>query len=278
MNDQEEGVARHYGSYDVLARIRSGLEQSGIDLDHLTPQDLKAVDEFHIGGPAATERLLERLAIAPGMRVLDIGAGIGGPARTIALRFGAAVIGVDLTPAFVEAATALTAMCGMADKVRFEIASATALPFDASAFDVATLLHVGMNIPDKTGVFAEAARVLRAGGTFAVYDVMRLGEGELSFPVPWAETADLSALAAPDIYRRAARSAGFVLAEEIDRSDIALEFFRRIQAQAASSAPSPLGLHLLMGPTVGEKTANMIAAIKAKTIAPIEMIFRKPAS
>jgi hypothetical protein len=131
-----------------------------------------------------------------------------------------------------------------------------------------------MNIPDKAGLFREARRVLRNGGTFAVYDVMRLGNGPLEYPVPWAETEDLSALVRPEVYRDAAKAAGFALVEEENRSSIALDFFARIQAQAAGATPAPLGLHTLMGPTIREKTANMVKAIRASTIAPVQMIFR----
>jgi SAM-dependent methyltransferase len=274
MSDLERAVTRHYGSYQVLEKIRAGLTELGADLSDVSPNQLKAVDEFHIGGAEATSALLDKLDIGSDTAVLDIGSGIGGPARTIALRFGCPVTGVDLTPDYVETARTLSEMVGMGDRIRFEVGSATALPFPDRSFDLATLLHVGMNIPDKPAVFREARRVLRAGGVFAVYEVMRVGEGELRFPVPWAETPDLSALDRPEAYRKAAEAAGFNLAEEEDRRAIALDFFARVQAQAAGKGPSPLGLHNLMGPTVMEKTTNMIAAIKAGIIAPVQMIFR----
>lgn len=274
MRDVEAGVTKHYASYDVLARIRAGLEQMGHDPDRITPEILKPVDEFHIGGAEATAALLDKLALRPDMDVLDIGSGIGGAARMVALRHGCRVTGVDLTPHFVETARALSAMCGMADRVRFEVGSAVDLPFTDASFDLALLLHVGMNVPDKEALFREARRVLRAGGTFAIYEVMRTGEGEIAFPVPWAETPDLSALEPPEAYRAAAAAAGFTLTHEENRAAIALDFFARIQAQAATTAPPPLGLHALMGPTVKDKAANMLAAIRAGTIAPVQMVFR----
>ena len=186
----ETGVSQHYAAYDVLSRIRAGLAEMGRDPDRISPEDLKAVDEFHIGGAEATDALLQKVNIHDDMDVLDIGSGIGGPARLIAGRYHCRVTGVDLTPHFVETARALSAMCGMADRVRFEVGSATALPFEDASFDLALLLHVGMNVPDKAALFAEARRVLRDGGTFAIYEVMRVGDGDLAFPVPWAETAD----------------------------------------------------------------------------------------
>ena len=273
MPDIESGVSKHYASYDVLAHIRAGLLEMGHDPDRISPEVLKPVDEFHIGGAEATVALLEKLVIRPDMDVLDIGSGIGGPARMIAARYNCRVTGIDLTPHFVEAARALSTMCGMAESVRFEVGSAIALPLPNTSFDLALLLHVGMNVPDKAALFREARRVLHDGGTFAVYEVMRTGDGDLTFPVPWAETPDLSALETPQSYRAAAQAAGFILETEENRREVALAFFARIQAQTASGAPPPLGLHNLMGPTVKEKVANMIAAIRAGTIAPVQMIF-----
>nr|WP_246206261.1 class I SAM-dependent methyltransferase [Propylenella binzhouense] len=271
----ESGVSRHYSAYDVLNRIRAALAEMGYAAGaRVPPEVLKPVDEFHIGGAQATADLLEHLEIGPGTEVLDIGSGIGGPARAVALRCGCHVTGVDLTPQFVETARALSEMSGVAERVRFEVGSATDLPLPDAGFDLALLLHVGMNIRDKAALFREAHRVLRPGGTFAVYDVMRTGAGELAFPVPWAETADLSALEPPEVYRGCAEAAGFALLREENRGAIALDFFARIRAQAADAAASPLGLHVLMGPNVAQKTANMVAAIGAGTIAPVQMIFR----
>lgn len=274
MPDIEQGVSRHYAAYDVLARVREGLRAMGYEPGSVPPEAIKPVDEFHIGGAEATAVLLGKLDL-DGKDVLDIGCGIGGPARMMAARSSARVTGVDLTPQFIETARELSAMTGVGDRVRFEVASATALPFADETFDVATLLHVGMNVPDKAGLFREASRVLRKRGVFAVYDVMRVGEGKLQFPVPWAEQEEFSALEAPERYRQAGRAAGLQLEAEENRGAIALDFFARIQAQAASAAPSPIGLHLLMGPTVKDKMTNMIAAIRAGAIAPVQMFFRK---
>jgi SAM-dependent methyltransferase len=276
MREIERGVSEHYASYDVLARIRTGLVAMGHDPDHISPEVLKAVDEFHIGGAEATAALLEKLTIGAETEVLDIGSGIGGPARMVAARYGCRVTGVDLTPHFVETARALSAMCGMADCVSFKVGSAVALPSPDASFDIALLLHVGMNVPNKAKLFREARRILRDGGTFAIYEVMRTGNGDLAFPVPWAESADLSALETPQTYRDMGREAGFVLDAEEDRREVALKFFTKIQTNVGNDAPPPLGLHNLMGPTVKEKVANMIAAVRTGTITPVQMIFSTP--
>ncbi len=274
----EDRVAAHYTSYGVLDRIRDALRAEGHDPDHVAPEVLSPVDEFHIGGAQATGFVLDRLSVGAGQTLLDIGSGVGGPARQAAGRLGCAVVGVDLTPAFVETARALSKMCGMDGRVRFEVGSATALPLPDASVDAAMMLHVGMNIPDKAGVMREVRRVLRPGGQFVVYDVMRVGDGHPAFPLPWAETAEASALAQAQTYRDAAAAAGLTLTHEEDRREAALGFFERIRAQAEAQARSgsqPLiGLHTLLGPTVREKTANMMTALKDGVISPVLMDFR----
>ena len=152
------------------------------------------------------------------------------------------------------------------------------MPFADAAFDRAYMLHVGMNIPDKAALFAEVARVLRPGGTFAVYDVMRVGEGALAFPVPWGPTPDISALAAPDVYKAALRASKLEIVGERNRRDFAIEFFKTLRARmAGAGGPPPLGLHLVMGADSRLKIDNMIAGIELGVIAPVELIARRPA-
>ena len=272
----EAEVARHYGAVELMSRIMAGLAASGIGPDTVRAEDLHPVDEFHIGGSAATGELVDQLGLGAGMEVLDIGSGLGGTARHVARVTGARVTGVDLTEAFVFAARALSEMVGMAEATRFEVASALELPFEGASFDAALLVHVGMNIPDKAALMAEARRVLRPGGVFGVYEVMRTGEGELDFPVPWAAEPGVSFVGTPDEYREAARAAGFEVEAERERRDFALEFFARmIERIEAAGGPPPLGIHLLMEDRT-RKIANQVANIKAGRIAPVEMILRAP--
>lgn len=273
----ESEVARHYTTGSLLERISQGLKATGVDPHRPTPDDLKQVDEFHIGGAEATRDLLAQIPLSATSRVLDIGSGLGGPARTIAATTGAHVTGIDLTEEFVATANALSDLTGLADRVTCIVGSALDLPFAAAGFDAATLIHVGMNIPDKPRLFAEAARVLKPGGTFAVYDVMRTAPGDLAYPVPWAESAETDFSAPPETYREAARGAGFAIAAERERRAFALDFFRARQADlAARGGPPPLGIHLLTGATGREKMRNMFTNIEAGIVAPVEMICRLP--
>jgi len=273
----EDTVIGHYGSAAIIERIRAGLARLGIAPDAVTAADLKPVDEFHIGGAAATRELLDQIALRAGMQVLDIGSGIGGTPRFVAETTGCSVTGVDLTPVFVEVAVALSEMVGLAGRTRFVVGSALDLPLGESSFDAALMLHVGMNIPDKAGLMAEAARVLRPGARFAVYDVMRTGDDGIVFPVPWSETPEASFLASPDAYAAAAKSAGFTVEATRDRRAYALDFFATMRRRmAAADGPPALGLHILLGETANAKFANMADNIAAGRFAPVEMILRAP--
>lgn len=270
----EAEVARHYGAVEIMSRIMAGLAALGIDPARVRSEDLNAVDEFHIGGPSATAELVGQLDLRPGTKVLDIGSGLGGTARQVARITGGQVTGVDLTADFVATARALSELVGMAEATRFEVASALELPFGEASFDAALLLHVGMNISDKAALFAEARRVLRRGGLFGVYEVMRTGEGELDFPVPWAAEPGTSFVGTVEEYREAARAGGFEITAQRERRDFALEFFARMRERiAAAGGPPPLGIHLLMEDRA-TKIDNMVANIEAGRIAPVEMILR----
>lgn len=268
----EDAVGRHYARPGLEAVILDALRASGLDPEALKPDDLAAIDEFHMGGRAATAALAEALGLQLAMRVLDIGSGLGGAARYFARQAGCRVSGIDLTPDYVEAAIALTRRVGLAGLVDFRVAGATHLPFAPDSFDAATLVHVGMNVADKHQLCREVARVLVPGGRFALYDVMRVGPGDIAYPAAWAASAGTSFLAAPALYREALAAAGFTVTTERDLRDLALEVFRRSRARVAGRGLPPLGLHLLMGADAASKAANMVAALEAGIIAPILMV------
>jgi len=272
--ETEQHVARHYERTGLEQAILDGLAASGKDLDAIVPSDLSAVDEFHLGWRAETVEFARELGLSPGMKVLDIGCGIGGPARYFAEAHGCTVMGIDLTPDYVAVAAALTRRCGLADRVSFEQGSALAMPFADAAFDAVTLIHVGMNIADKRRLFAEARRVLGAGGTFGIYDIMRVGEGAMAYPTPWAQSAETSFVEPSEVYRTRLGEAGFAIGKERDRGDFARQLGREMREHAARHGTPPLGLHILMGPEAPQRLGNVMRALEAGTIAPIEMVAR----
>jgi ubiquinone/menaquinone biosynthesis C-methylase UbiE len=271
----ETQVAQHYARPDVEQAILEALIASGKDPDRLTPADLSAVDEFHTAGRQATVDFAAQVDFAPGMHVLDIGCGIGGPSRFFAAERGCRVTGIDLTEDYVRTAAALARRVGLADRVSYRQASALALPFEAGTFDGAYMMHVGMNVADKPSLFAGVRRVLKGGAAFGIYDVMRTGPGELRFPLHWATTPETSFVVGAAEYRRALTAAGFDIVKERERGDFARAFFRQVAARAAEQGgPPPLGIHILLKRDVPQKLANLMSHLESGTVAPVELICR----
>ncbi len=266
-----DAVAGQYDRDGLLAAIETALGRQGLVPPDVTVDDLAPVDEFHVGGRPATGHLLTQLDFGPDAHVLDVGCGLGGAARLAASARVDRVTGVDLTAAYVEVGNRLNAWVGLDDRIDLRVGSALDMPFDDGSFDGGFLLHVGMNIDDKARLLAEVARVIRPGCPFGIYDLMRVGDGEPDYPVPWADRRELSHLGRPEDYRAAAEGAGWTVGAEIDRRAFAVEFFDRLEA---ASARPPLGLHLLMGPTAPMKIANLAAAIRSDVIAPVELVLR----
>lgn len=269
----ENIVSGHYNNESLLDLIKSGVGQLGKSLEDVSVEDLAPVDEFHIGGRAATEHLLNQLTYSQSAELLDIGCGLGGAARYIASRYGNKVTGIDLTEAYVSTGNVLSGWVGLQDLVSLHCGSALRLPFSDNSFDGAYMLHVGMNIQDKQTLFSEAGRVLKSGAKFGVYDVMRANDEDLTYPVPWAADESFSFLSAPHEYTSMLESAGFSIDVTNDRRAFALEFFEQLKRKnQAAGGPPPLGLHLLMQSTTSEKIANMISNIVSGVVSPTEII------
>ena len=272
----EQTVSEHYSNKGLLDKIYKGLEKLGIDKNQLTQSDLSSFDEFHIGGSEGTLMLAEKLTMNASSSVLDIGCGIGGPARFLSSEFGCKVSGIDLTADFVNTGNSLTDHVGLSDKVKLIEASALNIPFADNSFDVSYMIHVGMNIADKDVLFSEAFRVTKPGGVFGIYDVMLIGNCELQYPLPWAVEEDGNAIASATDYISALIKAGFSLKHEDDKTDFANSFFEKMSARTDSSdGPPPVGLHLLMGDLTTQKIRNMAKLIKSGIIAPKILILEK---
>jgi SAM-dependent methyltransferase len=254
--DVTDLVRGHYTRADLADDILAALAVAGVDTDNLTVADLAAVDQLHAGGLDATSYLLARLGSTRGSALLDIGCGIGGPSRVAAEAYGVHVTGVDLTPAFVEAATVLTARVGLGELATFAVTSGRELPFEDGSFAGAMMVHVGMNVPDKQAVFAEIHRVLAPGSTFALYEQVRRGGGSLTFPLPWAEDERSSFVETADAYLAALEGAGFVGVEVEDRTD-------STSRPPPSGALSPMAV---FGAAFAQRIGNNVAATRAGTL------------
>jgi SAM-dependent methyltransferase len=270
----EAKVAGHYGRAQLEELILAAVTREGKDPENLTAGDLAAVDEFHVGGLEATQELAKHMELRAGLRMLDVGSGIGGPARYFAAGHGCRVTGIDLTEEFVRVADGLTRRTNLDGLVEFRQGNALQLSFAAEAFDRAYMLHVGMNIADKFGVFREVRRVLKAGGLFTVFDIMRTGDGPIRYPVPWALSEETSFVSKVKDYREALGNAGFRIVQERGRGPFAIEFTDRMMARMAQGGPPALGLHLLIGEKTPVMVGNILAAMKEGVVEPVELYAR----
>jgi ubiquinone/menaquinone biosynthesis C-methylase UbiE len=259
-------VASHYaGGGDLAGVIAESLRKAGKDTSKLTTADLGSVDEFHIRGRKATLELAKWLDLGPASHVLDIGSGLGGPARTLAETYGCRVTGIDLTQAFCDAATTLTGWVGLSDQVSFRHGDATSLPFADGAFDAAMTIHVAMNIAAKDKMYAEAKRVLKPGGRFAVYDVLQGEGGEVLFPVPWAREPSISHLATPDAMRSLLADAGFEILEVHDSTEESQRWFEAMAARMAQTAPA-VTFQAFLGNDFPAMTRNQVRNLQERRI------------
>jgi sarcosine/dimethylglycine N-methyltransferase len=253
MTDTLGAVRDHYRATGLTERLKTALIALGPENQRLTPQQLGALDHFHTRGLAATLELARLAGITAGMSVLDVGSGIGGPARLLAATHHCHVTGIDLSAAFVDAARYLTERTGQSEQVSFQIASALELPFEDGRFDVVLLQHVAMNISDRAQLYGEIRRVLKSGGRFATFDVV-LNSGEPHYPVPWARDPAASFLLTAAATREAIESAGFHTLVWQDDTDTAKEWIVKMRASGPPPAPN---LGVVMGPDFPQLAANL---------------------
>ncbi len=265
-------MAEHYTRPQLDETILGAMRRAGLDTEKLTPNDLAAVDEFHVGGLEATKAFSDFMGLKPGMRVLDVGCGVGGPARYFASEHGVRVTGIDLTEEFVRAAESLTKLVHLEDAASFEQGSALAMPFDAESFDAAYMFHVGMNIADKNALFQDVARVLKPGARFSIYDLMRMNDEPISYPVPWAMSGKTSFVVHIEGYRAALAATGFEVVHGRGRREFGIDFFERNIARTAQGGPPILGLQLLMGETAPHMMMNVLGGMKAGIFEPVELV------
>jgi SAM-dependent methyltransferase len=271
-NGDDRSVGEHYGRADLSARILEALRTVDRAQDALTPKDLAPVDQFHTQGRKATLDLARLAGIAPGMRVLDAGGGLGGPARTLASELGCTVEVLDLTEEFCRAGEMLTALTGLGDLVSFRHANALDMPYPDASFDVVWTQHSSMNVADKETLYRETRRVLRPGGRLALHEILAGAVSPIHFPVPWAREPSISHLEPPEKIRALISTTGFTELAWVDETASATEWFRR---RAPATAPPPLGIHLLLGEGTGEVFLNQERNLQEGRIYVCKAVFER---
>ena len=270
-----EAIQTHYSRADLGERILAALEEAGKDLSHLTPEDLAPLDEFHIRGRTATLELARVAELDETKRVLDVGSGVGGTSRCLAKEFGCRVTGIDLTDDYCRVATMLTTRTGLEHLVDFRQGDATELPFDDQTFDVVWTEHVAMNIPDKKRMYKEMHRVLKTGGTLAIYDVLAGPSGPVLCPVPWARTPDTSFLLKPNELRKLLEEAEFTVTELSDTTEVACTWFVKLAEKIKKEGLPPLGFNILLGTDFQSMAQNQVRNLQEGRIVLGQAIARK---
>ncbi len=256
MADLSTGIQRQYGGAAIVQRVLKAVTESGHDVGQLTAEMLYPYDQLHGRGFAATKENAAKLNLNELTHVLDIGSGVGGPARYMTRTFGCRVTGIDLTKDFVAAAKELTERCGLSDKVVFRQGDALAMPFGEASFDAACCLNVAMNIRDKAQLAREICRVLKPHGRLVWTETTQGPGGEPHYPLPWARNPDISFLVSAAELRRAMERAGLRIVDWIDEIEAVRTGLVQAGRKAQQTAPSMVDNQVIMGDDFAERFNN----------------------
>lgn len=273
---ERDDVAAHYTGGNLLERLNAALRDDGVDPERPSMEALAPYDQFHGRGLEATAEVADLVQPAPNDHILDIGSGLGGPARYFASRFGCRVTGIDLTAEFRDVARHLTRLLELEDRVRFELGNALSMPFADASFDGAYSMNVSMNIADKRAFYGEIHRVLEPGGWLVLSEVAKGEGGEPGYPTPWAASASTSFLSTPEETRRGLLETGFDIIRLHSTREQALEFGARSRAMVERGEKPPhRAVMLIHGELAKQAMANTSRGLSEDRIVPIEVLARK---
>jgi ubiquinone/menaquinone biosynthesis C-methylase UbiE len=276
MSDTQSKIVEHYATSGLLARLEAALRADGADPAHPTIEALAPYDQFHGRGLEATEDMAALVGVRPADHLLDVGSGLGGPARWLSTRFGCRITGIDLTPEFCAIAEHFTRLIGLDARVHFQVGNALEMPFDDETFDGAYSMFVSMNIADKAQLYRDIHRVLKSGGWLVLSEITRGVDGDVLYPTPWAATAAQSFLSSAEDTREVLRSAGFEV--ELIKNDLqrSLDFGARSRAMVERGEKPPYRANALIhGDAGGATLANVSRGYKEGSLIPIEVVARK---
>lgn len=268
-------VSNHYSRKSLSSLLLEALTQAGKDPDNLTRDDITGFEEFHIGGRESTRALAKLAKLTTGLKLLDVGSGIGGPARTLADEYGCDVTGLDLTEEYVDAAQMLTERVGLSDKARFVQGSALEMPFETDSFDIVWMQHVSMNIKDKRQLFSEIKRMLKPGGQLVFHEIMageNGGNSDLHYPVFWASGPGLSFLSPPESIKDMLSDIGLDSVIWIETTRDSSAFFEKMLASVSAGDPPPLGLGILVGKDAPVKAKNVLKNLQENRLRVIQAV------
>jgi ubiquinone/menaquinone biosynthesis C-methylase UbiE len=276
MSDTQSRIIKHYATAELLARLDAALRADGVDPAHPTIEALAPYDQFHGRGLEATEDMTALVTVRSTDHLLDVGSGLGGPARWISTRFGCHITGIDFTPEFCAIAEHFTRLIGLNARVRFQLGNALAMPFDDGTFDGAYSMFVSMNISDKARLYREISRVLKSGAWLVLSEIVRGEDGSVAYPMPWAATAAESFLSTVDETRNGLRSAGFEVQQVKNDLQRSLEFGASSRAAVERGEKPPYRANALIhGDAAPATLSNVARAYQDGSLIPIEVVARK---
>ena len=250
-----DNVQSHYFVSDLYNNILDKLKSIGVDLNDVKRTDLSSVDEFHVRGLEVSKELAQYIT-SSNLKVLDVGCGLGGPARMLADEKSCTVTGLDLSQEFIDTAKALSKLVNLDSKTTFLKGDALALPFERNSFDIVWTQHVQMNIFEKKKFYSEIFRVLKTGGKFLYYDIFKSSDNDINYPMPWASRQDLSHLINIAELEKILNSIGFNSFSKKNQTDAGLGSIKQMLSHIKEFGPPIMGLNVLMGKDTKQKILN----------------------
>lgn len=270
MNNYQDlqGIKNHWDRNGLSQSIHDALIASDKPIDALTIDDLAPLDQFHRGSKGFTTRLAHLADLKPGMKILDVGGGLGGPARTLAVEFGCHVTVIDIAESYILAGRMLTDLMHLNDHVTHQVGSALELPFEDHSFDAVWTQNSGMNIMDKKRLYAEMQRVIRPNRLLVTQEPVAGPNQPLIFPVMWSRDGTGNFLCAPEELRVLIEATGF---QTLTWDDVTRE---------KSAAPGTTNMNTIQSLVMG---ADLLAEIRKadkrndeeERIGMIQAVFRR---
>jgi ubiquinone/menaquinone biosynthesis C-methylase UbiE len=262
MENLNQNIENHYLKEELYEDIVNRLKEQEIDINKVKRSDIAGADEFHVRGAAVSKELAESINIE-GATVLDVGCGLGGPCRMLADEYNCQATGIDLSNEYIRTAKKLSKLVKLDSKTSFVQGDAASLPFGDNMFDVVWTQHVQMNIPDKEKLYSEISRVLKPGGHFLYYDILKKADGEVNYPMPWASTSDMSFLFKETDMDDFLTQFGLTKEQSNDQTQAGIDFFNALVAKLKEFGPPKMGLNVLMGETTKPKLMNLLNHLKS---------------
>lgn len=250
-----KSVENHYLVNNLYDNILEKLKSIGVGVNKVKRTDLSRVDEFHVRGLEVSKELAQNI-ISNNLKVLDVGCGLGGPARMLADEKNCMVTGLDLSQEFIDTAKALSKLVNLDSKTTFLKGDALDLPFENNSFDVVWTQHVQMNILEKKKFYSEIFRVLKTGGKFLYYDIFKSSDNDINYPMPWASREDLSHLINITELEIIFNSLGFNSFSKKNQTNAGLNSIKQMLSNIKEFGPPKMGLNVLMGKDTKEKILN----------------------